>query len=39
MERHGREHLRPGGWDPVETPVVAGGVALAAAMGILGHRG
>ena len=38
MERHGREHLRPGGWDAVETPVVIAGVALAAAMGILGHR-
>jgi hypothetical protein len=38
MERHGREHLHPGGWDPVETPVVVAGVLLAAAMAVLGHR-
>jgi hypothetical protein len=38
MERHGRAHLRPGGVDPVETPVVLAGLGLAAAMGVLGHR-
>ena len=38
MERHGRAHLRPGGLDPVETPVVLAGLGLAAAMGVLGHR-
>jgi hypothetical protein len=38
MERYGREHLRPGGWDPVETPVVVAGLGLAGAMGVLGHR-
>jgi hypothetical protein len=38
MERHGRAHLRPSGFDPVETPVVLAGVALAAAMAVLGHR-
>lgn len=37
-EKHVRAHLRPGGWDPVETPVVAVSVALAAAMAVLGHR-
>lgn len=37
MERHGRAHLRPGGRDPVETPVVLAGLGLAAAMGVLGH--
>jgi hypothetical protein len=31
--------VRPGGWDPVETPVVAISMALAAAMAILGHQG
>jgi hypothetical protein len=38
MERHGRAHLRPSGFDPVETPVVAVSVALAAAMAVLGHQ-
>jgi hypothetical protein len=38
MERYGRAHLRPSGFDPVETPVVLGGVGLAAAMAVLGHR-
>ena len=37
-ERHDREHLRPRGFDPVETPLVLAGVGLAAAMGLLGHR-
>jgi hypothetical protein len=37
MERYGRQHLRPGGWDPVETPVVVAGLGLAAAMAVLGH--
>jgi hypothetical protein len=38
LERHGRVHLRPNGWDPVETPIVLVGVGLAAAMAVLGHR-
>jgi hypothetical protein len=38
MERYGREHLRPAGFDPVETPVVVASIGLAAAMGALGHR-
>jgi hypothetical protein len=38
MERHGRAHLRPGGLDPLETPVLLAGLGLAAAMGVLGHR-
>ena len=38
MERYDREHLRPGGWDAIETPVVVAGVGLAAAMAVLGHR-
>ena len=38
MERYGRAHLRPGGFDPVETPVVLGGVGLAAVMAVLGHQ-
>jgi hypothetical protein len=37
MERHGRAHLHPRGFDPVETPVVVAGVGLAAAMAVLGH--
>ena len=36
VERSGRAHLRE--WDPVETPVVAAGLGLAAAMAVLGHR-
>jgi hypothetical protein len=38
MERYGRAHLRPGGLDPIETPILLAGVGLAAAMGVLGHR-
>jgi len=38
MERSDREHLRPGGLDPVETPLALAGVGLAAAMGVLGHQ-
>jgi hypothetical protein len=38
LERYGRAHLRPSGFDPVETPVVLAGVGLAAAMAVLGHR-
>jgi hypothetical protein len=38
VERYGRAHLRPGGLDPIETPVVLAGLGLAAAMGVLGHR-
>ena len=37
-ERYVRAHLRPGSWDPVETPVVAALIGLSAAMGVLGHR-
>ena len=37
-ERSVRTHLRPGGWDPVETPVVATALGLAVAMGVLGHQ-
>ncbi len=37
-ERVVRERLSPGGWDPVETPVAATGLTLAAAMGFLGLR-
>jgi hypothetical protein len=36
LERSGREHLSRA--DPVETPVVLAGTALAAAMAVLGHR-
>jgi hypothetical protein len=36
LERSGRAHLRH--LDPVETPVVAAGTVLAAAMAVLGHR-
>jgi hypothetical protein len=38
LERSARQRLTPGGADPVETPVVLGGAALAAAMAVLGHR-
>jgi hypothetical protein len=38
LERADRHRLRPSGWDPLETPVVAGGLGLAAAMAVLGHR-
>jgi hypothetical protein len=37
-ERSVRAHLRPGGWDPVETPLIATALGLAVAMGVLGHR-
>lgn len=37
-EKYVRAHLRPGGWDPVETPLVAASIGLAAAMAVLGHR-
>lgn len=35
-ERVVRERLRPGGWDPVETPVAAVSLGLATAMAVLG---
>jgi hypothetical protein len=38
LERSGRQHLSVAGADPVETPLVVAGVALAAAMAVLGHR-
>ncbi|WP_448626477.1 hypothetical protein [Geodermatophilus sp. URMC 64] len=38
LERADRHRLRPSGWDPVETPLVAGGLGLAAAMAVLGHQ-
>ena len=38
MERLGRRRLTPGGFDPVETPVLVVGLVGAAAMGVLGHR-
>lgn len=38
MERSGRAHLRPGGLDPIETPVVLAGLGLAAVMCVLGRR-
>jgi len=38
MERLCRARLTPGGFDPVETPVVVVGLVGAAAMGVLGHR-
>src|SRR6478672_1278279 len=37
-EKYVRAHLRPGGWEPVETPLVAASIGLAAAMAVLGHR-
>ena len=37
-ERSVRAHLRPGGWDPIETPVVSTALGLAVAMGVLGHQ-
>ena len=37
-ERFLRQHLRPRGFDPLETPVIVAGLALAAAMAVLGHR-
>jgi hypothetical protein len=38
-EKYVRAHLRPGGWERVETPLVAVSMALAAAMAVLGHQG
>lgn len=38
MERLCRARLTPGGFDPLETPVVAVGLLGAAGMGVLGHR-
>jgi hypothetical protein len=38
VERLGRRRLRPGGWEPLETPLVAAGTGLAAVMAVLGHR-
>ena len=37
-EKYVRARLRPGGRDPVETPLVAASIGLAAAMAVLGHR-
>jgi hypothetical protein len=37
-ERFVRASLRPGGWDRVETPLVAAAIGLAVAMGVLGHQ-
>jgi|SRR5215475_108479 len=37
-ERLVRQRLRPAGWDKAETPVVAAGLTLAAAMAVLGLR-
>ena len=37
-ERVVRLRLSPRGWDPVETPLAATGLGLAAAMGVLGLR-
>jgi hypothetical protein len=38
LERSVRGHLTRSGADAVETPVVVAGLALAAAMAVLGHR-
>jgi hypothetical protein len=38
MERSARANLRPGGFDPVATPLVVVALVGAAAMGVLGHR-
>jgi hypothetical protein len=38
FERSVRAHLRPSGWDPVETPLVATAMGLAVGMGVLGHQ-
>jgi hypothetical protein len=38
IERAVRRRLRPGGFDPVETPVALAGLGLAAAMAVLGHQ-
>jgi hypothetical protein len=37
-EKYVRAHLRPGGWDPVETPLVVASISLAAGMAVLGSR-
>lgn len=37
-EKYVRAHLRPGGWDPVETPLVLASITLAAGMAVLGSR-
>jgi hypothetical protein len=37
-ERYVRQHLRTGGFDPIETPIVIASIGVAAAMGVLGHR-
>jgi hypothetical protein len=37
-ERFTRQHLRPRGWDVVETPVLGVGIGLAAGMAVLGHQ-
>src|SRR5215468_5404781 len=37
-ERLGRHRLVPSGWDPAESPVVAAGISLAAAMALIGLR-
>ena len=39
LERSARQRLRPGGFDPVETPLVTAGLAGAAAMVALGRAG
>ena len=38
VERLGQRRLRPGGWEPLETPLVVAGVGLAAVMAVLGRR-
>jgi len=35
-ERVVRDRLRPGGWDPVETPIAVVGLGLSTAMAVLG---
>ena len=37
-EKYVRAHVRPGGWDPVETPLVVASITLAAGMAALGSR-
>ncbi len=37
-ERLVRQRLAPSGWDAAETPVLAGGMCLAAAMAVIGLR-
>ena len=37
-EKYVRAHVRPGGWDPVETPLVLASITLAAGMAVLGSR-